>query len=501
MATIGWTSEKEPANALQCDEVTKVTGQSGSDAKQSRTDDRVMLYAPEIIDRIRENGNGSIMGDGRYYTWLQFTQTVYYTILCIVLVIDIVYLNTKSRKRRTLKYLLIIKGLVLIMTVFRVYEALIFTLEAARVLRQLQMLAALILFTLIIQVFYRMSYRYSLIWIGLWFSVIAGNMLLFDRNLLIDAYPDYGIVEYHWFYRLLVAVMVVLTMTFGIRHMAGPKDISRYDLLQKRYISMALIVPSAFYVLHIFGLSPENVQIFYGLLIISSLILLWVFIRYTPGELLPTTFSQLVEDIRETVLLFDAQGQIIYNNSTELAKQLNLNQLKCDNCYQHIFRDFRVIESRESDLETRVELEQDGTRYFLRCRQKEIVKGEKVLGYLMVIEDLTHLETMLRTLTGSTEELESIHESLKEHAAIVATVEAERERNRLMLEVQNYLGHRFAELAKVIENIIGSTDTGSDEQIIYEIQSTIELAKENLSDIRSTVVDYRSSYDKSYVGR
>lgn len=102
---------------------------------------------------------------------------------------------------------------------------------------------------------------------------------------------------------------------------------------------------------------------------------------------------------------------------------------------------------------------------------------------------------MLSNLRHQTEELNTINESLKEHAAVVATIEAERERHRLMLEVQNYLGHRFAEMTKVIENIIGSTQTESTLDVVKAIEASTKLAKDNLKDIRKTVVDYRSSYE------
>lgn len=396
-----------------------------------------------------------------------------------------------------LGYLLIIKTVVLVMTVVRFYETLIFDLNLAMVFRVIQMYLGVIILSLVIRFFYKIRLRYLVAWLVFLNGMIGFAWLTSKQEYFLLAYPDFGVVSYHPFYIGLIAFMTLLIIIGGLRHLFGGHVENKYDQVNNRVISLSFIVPTTFYLIYIMEWMG-SVQIFYGLLSVSSIVLLMVIVRYTPGELLPLTFIQLVEDIRETVILFDSGGQVIYHNSTAFALELNLTTMLCDNCYNSLFDAFDIVKRQGAEADLKIELAKDGERYYLRCKQKEIFKGDKSLGYLLVIEDLSHLETMLKERRESTEALHRINESLKEHASVVATIEAERERNRLMLEVQSYMGHRFAELTKVIENIIGSTENETDEQVILQIKETVELARETLGDIRKTVVDYRSSYDKSY---
>ncbi len=434
------------------------------------------------------------MGDGRYYTWIQFTKILYYTILCMVLVFGIVYLNTKSRKRRTLKYLLAVKGSILLMTVLRFYEELVFDVGAAEMFRKLQMYIALIVFSLIVQLLYGFSKRNFVALLGLWHLLLVGIFLNFNQDILLEGYT-YGHASYHGVYKVTVALFSLMILIGTIKNMRYNHHGSRYERLQKRYISLSLCIPTLFYTLFIYDLMPKDVQIFYGVLIVSSITLLAVFVKYTPGELLPLNFIQLVDDIRETVIVFDKERQVIYNNKTDFASRLTLESNDTAFSYRQLFSQFQIIAKEELGHETRYTLKENNRTFHICCKQKTIEKGKQVLGYLLVLEDYSHLEEMLSNLRHQTEELNTINESLKEHAAVVATIEAERERHRLMLEVQNYLGHRFAEMTKVIENIIGSTQTESTLDVVKAIEASTKLAKDNLKDIRKTVVDYRSSYE------
>jgi len=395
-------------------------------------------------------------------------------------------------KRNDVKQWVILLGGLLMITVAKFYEELIFILTMARFFREIQMVVILLLFLCILQMFYTLSIK--------WVSVIGiiESLYLISYGLLIQASPFIQAYQFskpiqQQGYIYLIVVKSLFIVIGGIKYIFFTRSGSKYEVNKRRHIGSAILLPIIFYDLWLLYFLPREVEWFYVILLIA---VVGVFIWHVHGEIRFYSVAQLIENIQETVLLFDQKGHMIYDNKTEFAKLLNKNYQPDQVLHEALFSFFQVKERGNIKKAVKYQLELEEQKYFIHCRRKEIIKDNKVVGQLVVIEDMTYLEEMLEDLARRTELLKEVEKRLLSHTEVVARMEEEAERNKLMLEVQNYLGHRFVEIAKVIENIIEATKEESDDQVLKQIKAAIGNSRKTLEIIRKTVIDYRTSYNR-----
>ena len=433
------------------------------------------------------------MGDGRYYTWFQFLSTAYSLLLALILLVSIIYLGLKSRMQRTLKYILLIQVSCLFVVLANFYENLIFNETAAYVLRYFQLAIGLLVGLLTIQLFFGLSRLIFEIEVGL----LMAYMLLgtvFPELMGMIAQYRMNVVTVSASYQVLALLMTFIGMVGAIYFLVRGRRASVLERKKNALITFGLLLPGVLFVALLLIDNLSGVRWHYYAILLGLASIMMAYFKYAPGEIVPINFLAMVDRIEETVLLYDEHQRLIYVNQTNLSEKIDFFNFPCQNCYDQLI-DYLWHEPVEQDPTAdyiNLKTEMDHELYFFRCYKNIIEKEGHTIGYLAVLEDVSDIERTLENLKNQKDQLDQLNARLTEHAKVVAKVEIEQERSRLLLEVQNELGHRLAELTKMIENILGCMDAP---EALGQIKESCQLSKSTLQAIRRAVVDYRTSYE------
>lgn len=439
------------------------------------------------------------MGDGRYYTYRQFFQILYLTILSGGLVFTIFYIQMKSREKERIRYIVVSSCFLLLTVILSFIKEVTYELYPAEILTYISLFG--VIGATVTQIVY---YNKRLVHT----CIIAFLLLLATGFHFID---DFTYIEtsYSIEYQLLMVVYILVLLVYilkdirishkNLRESMKSKGLKRYEWLESLTIGGGILLVSTSYCLFI--LLNITFPLHELSLVVCIIGFNLTFLHFMPHERIPIGYHSLIENMMDTIIIVNEKNQILFMNDTE---------------FSHIINEFKTVDFH--NLSTIFDLEDISTIHLsplveqingmyegqvISCKTtyKRIEnKGEHV-GYVVVVEDCSDLENMIVDLRAKKQSLTELRSELSKYNQTSQALRAEKERNRLLIEVQNELGHHLAELTKYIGNTIDYTGRVSfedDEECEYledSITQGIAMARMNLSNIRATVKTYRSSYD------
>lgn len=439
------------------------------------------------------------MGDGRYYTYRQFFQILYLTILSGGLVFTIFYIQIKSREKERIRYIVISCGFLLFTILLSFFKEVSYDFNTAKTLTYLSLFGVAGA-TVTQIVYYNKKVLYT--------SVIAIILLFSTRFHFIDNFT-FTKTTYSIEYQLLIvsySVVLLLYILGDIRRshkemIKSPKihGIKRYQWLESLTIGGGILVSVTSYCLFIsLGYSFPLHEIGLFMCVISFNL---TFQHFMPHERIPVGYHSLIENMVDTIIIVNNKKEILFINETELKHTINAFNLVDLNNLNHLFMLDDAKTLRISPNVEQVSGFVHGQAVSYKMSYKSIKNKDKHVGYVIVVEDCSQLETMIEELRNKKRNLTELEKELSMYNQTSQVLRAEKERNRLLIEVQNELGHHLAELTKYIGNTMDYTENGridhqaNCENLVESIVQAITMARKNLSQIRETVKTYRSSYD------
>lgn len=439
------------------------------------------------------------MGDGRYYTYRQFFQILYLTILSGGLVFTIFYIQIKSREKERIRYIVISSCFLLVTILLAFIKEVTYELYPAEILTYISLFG--VIGAIVTQIiYYNKRFLYT--------SLVAFLMMASSRFRFIDNFT-FTQTSYSIEYQLLISTYVLVLLIYilmdirkthkHMRQAVKKRGLERYAWLESLTIGCGILVSVTSYCLFIllaYSLPIHEICLFACILGFNL-----TFQNFMPNERIPSRYHSLIENMMDTIIIINEKKQILFINETELRKKINVDSLVDFNDLSKLFNLNQV-----STIHLSPEVEQinglfKGQVISCKASYKSIKNKGSHVGYVVVIEDCSDLEVMIEELRDRKKNLSELENELSRYSRTSQELRVEKERNRLLVEVQNELGHHLAELTKYIGNTIDyvNHDALDNEEncdyLVDNIVQGISMARANLLKIRETVKIYRSSYD------
>lgn len=234
--------------------------------------------------------------------------------------------------------------------------------------------------------------------------------------------------------------------------------------------------------------SPGNLLllILYPLWLVSIQILSADFKAFRIGG---QVFANITNLIQDSVLICDADNNIIYRNShAREAGYLSKSAVSVPGGNPDTVFSNTMTRCCKYDFDTYVS--DTGDRH-MDCGIKDIRQGKNLVGRALVISDITNLISMLDLQVEQKNKLEEVNQKLDQYSKIVFDLVKEKEVSSLIsgiTQTQEQVMASFRQRIKSLSTI--SSPTRFDSQV----DSLIKEARTNLAEIRDIVARYRKYY-------
>ena len=204
-----------------------------------------------------------------------------------------------------------------------------------------------------------------------------------------------------------------------------------------------------------------------------------------------------VKNVKDRVAVFDENGILVDMNLSALHKELIPGEnssieyfIKLLNSYSinEILDYQRIISLKGNglyDQEIWIELHSNVRYYVFNASTIKNKKGEKV-GTVCTLRDISEYRLISLEMDKKNWELQSLNKELETYIRIADSLEEEKERTRIALEINSTIGQKLTEILSVMEVI---NLTGKEVAGIYEkpLNEAIESCREVMSEIRTVV--------------
>lgn len=439
-------------------------------------------------------------------TYTLFFHSFYYMLLTAALVFLMFFIANRSRKHYRTRTIVSGCSFVIIYILFRLFEEMAYSLTQVKVFSFISALC--IIGFLMTQLIYYSKKNYLILNLSVFFILLT-RFHFYHVN-------DYTHVSMTEEYRALMLYFIVIIGIFVIRDTYHILTDNRYvdneenaltGVNGKYKISETLLINGGMFIaLVCFSCSVYDCRhqfiTDFGITTYFSAVAI-AFFFYMPNVKIPFGYRQIISNMMDTVLVLDQNNMLLYTNATSGMKYFQFGQKVEFNDMSTYIKGAFLSEKYLKDGQKQMIFEsEDEELKVMNVSRKVLLRKNKIVGYMINISDFSHLDSMIREKEKQKNDLDHLRHELTKYGQISKHLVAEKQRNRLLVEVQNQLGHHMAELANHIITIIHlvNDETITPEEKQPKVQTAIELgiqiAKGNLSRIRETVAKYKSSYSE-----
>lgn len=228
------------------------------------------------------------------------------------------------------------------------------------------------------------------------------------RDGLVYLAPVYGIG--YWVMTLIFSGLLFTVMTYAIYTVARTPDVYHRQNSYLLLSSIIMLISGIIALVHevssvAYLLNPA----FFGL-ILATLPLAWSVYRESVFQLIPIAHNAIIDTIADGIIVLDNQRCIIQANkvasSLALTETMSIRGVSIGSVFPQIASHLKT-----SVVDTEISHTQAGSSrvdYQLQCNPFKNNKGE-IIGYIVVLKDITHINRMNEQL----KRLEEEHEKLK----------------------------------------------------------------------------------------
>jgi signal transduction histidine kinase len=116
------------------------------------------------------------------------------------------------------------------------------------------------------------------------------------------------------------------------------------------------------------------------------------------------------------------------------------------------------------------------------------------IATIITLHDITEIQNLCEALENKKNELMFAKERLEEHMTSIQLLTIENERNKLMSEVHDTLGHSMTEILALLEKcdmVLNQKNNNDKTNAEAVIEEAIARAREGLSEIRRSVTKFK----------
>jgi hypothetical protein len=408
-----------------------------------------------------------------------------------MLSIIVAYIYAKSNSKNRVSRIGIIYLFGLIFYIARLFEeAMLFEGNAyyARIIQD-ALLLAMTIFSLSL-IYYQKPNHGFMIMSGI---ISVGTFIVMLTNKYHHQYIRtyaYGKIEYGQFMRQYADIILLIIIIFVCRQI---NSFNKKELLNNKIILAYSLLVSVYggYFLWINKIVPYTLELHVYLLFLALTIFLKIAFEYMSTYVLPNYFGLIVENILETIIVANDVGKVVYMNNANISRYItSIENITSENI-TNIFKEntqAKVIHRDGNQIN--VEIIDEEEKHLINCVVRRIESENQVNGYVYILSDFTYLQKMIEDLNDKNKKLLDINEELADYSEVVSQLEIELENERFIKDVKKYLGQSYLNLYHILHKSLFALEE-KDAYTLKYIDDAIDLARDNLSKVRSVVLKYK----------
>lgn len=274
------------------------------------------------------------------------------------------------------------------------------------------------------------------------------------------------------------------------------------------YFIIAMVIPVAVHGLHTAGLFRLGFSVTQIVIPFSSLLFIVSVLKYQFLDVLPIAINETIDSMSEGMLVVHDSGMILDSNTEFFKKTFGYKTIQNPKDIHEFFQEIEayvVSENQISDLKSSLEVShgdgiRKGTLNVISVYKKEIIiyytakplydYGKHKVATLLTFFEMTEIYEMSHELALKNEELTKANNRLKQHVKTVQQLTMEEERNAIMAEIHDTLGHSMMELLTLLE-VTDLLMEQNQDNIEETIDEAIDKARNSLKEVRSAVSKYK----------
>ncbi|WP_432401523.1 hypothetical protein [Wukongibacter sp. M2B1] len=423
------------------------------------------------------------MGDGRYYSLFQFINILILTLCMGISVFLTVYFSLKSRTKAKLNYIVKMIIIVYFYGFILFLDEVIFSYKASYFFKQCFLIIVVLLIMMWIIILQKKNKSKTL-----FTKIIALVVCIFIatnrfHNLVFNM-SDFEKVDYNVYVITPILFSGLLVgIIRGIRafKIYNDKKIKKEIIL----INIVTFIQLLCIWIYIIGILPYKIKIHIYTLPFLLFVIVYSANGHMPSLFIPKIFRNIIDNYNDLLIVCDKYGKIIFENSKNFPININADYLLFPNNIHKCFKDSKskIINIYENGIE--IEVINDDKEIYVMANYRELISNDSSIGYVYNIVDITPHYNILENLNKRVENLEKVNKDLKNYSETEIILFEEKERKKILTNLQQIIGDRVADLLIFIQHTKNTLE--NDQRFLITINTAIKEAREILEDVRKVV--------------
>lgn len=425
-----------------------------------------------------------------------------------------VYIITKSRSGRVMVFFIIGQIFTIMWTVLYIFELLAPTVGARWVIVCIEYIVLCYVGVLFLQFAYAYT-KHELLptkWTVLTLIMSSIGYL----SVLTNNY-------HHWFYKSFsvdgevfgpmayyIIILTMVNLLSGAAIFVTNKH-RRKGSHQKQsmYFSIAIVVPVGVHFLQVIGLLDFGFAITLVFIPFSVLLFIVSILKYQFLDVLPIAINDTIDGMLDGMLVVDNTGTIIDSNEAFFKKMFGMIHMDAFKTYDAFIEDISgyLIEDKDrDDVYHAIDVDHEdvsrGTMTVQSVNKKQHIvyytakpimdHSHYKMATLITFFDMTDIHYLYKELEIKNAEMIRANTRLEGLAQQEQQLAVELERNHMMADIHDTLGHSMMELLALLEvcdYTIGIKK--DDETVINTVENALDKARSSLAEVRQAVSNYK----------
>ena len=211
------------------------------------------------------------------------------------------------------------------------------------------------------------------------------------------------------------------------------------------------------------------------------------------AELSELSMDTFMEDLEDAVIIFDSCGNLLDFNKNAKTILQSINEMETLNNFVQRINE-KIVSGKKLSASADVRQEPaeadimgpSGIKYYICGRTISRNKKNLPVATVFTFHDVTEKTILLHDLEGKNDELDRLNAQLKNHIAVANRLEEEKEKNRIIMEIQETIGHSITELLFALQ-VFKTAGTGHETAVKEKLSEIIDKCREIMSEIRISV--------------
>lgn len=283
------------------------------------------------------------------------------------------------------------------------------------------------------------------------------------------------------------------------------KSISRKK--QSMYFVIAMLVPVIAHVLLVTKIINFGFTITLLFIPFSVLLFIVSVFKYQFLDVLPIAINDTIESMYDGMLVVNKQGKIMDYNTSFFKRIFGIGKISNCETIEDFYKNIRFpIENGNEFLSNITNLDNDeleiikGRIELSHPHQEKIIISviltplldnlQQKIAILITFFDISEVYKLYQTMEMKNNELIDANKKLQNHIQSTQLLITETERNSLMADIHDTLGHSMMELLALLEVTDLIISLGQD-NILETVEEAIDKARNSLKEIREAVAKYK----------